>query len=52
MKNLTVKYYTDLLLVDIYYIRAVGFYQTLIKLETKPFVTSITNSVNQSINYI
>ena len=43
-----VKLRTDLPLVDIYCIRAVGFYQTIIKLETKPFVTSLYE-INQII---
>lgn len=40
-QTLPVKRRTDLLLVDIYYIRAVGFYRTLIKPDTKSFVTSL-----------
>ena len=40
-QNPPVKPRTDLPPVDIYCIRAVRFYQTLIKLETKPFVTSL-----------
>ena len=36
-----VKRRTDLLVVDIYCIGAVGFYQTLIKPDAQPFVTSL-----------
>ena len=39
--RLSVKQYINLLLVDIYCIRAVDFYQTSIKLETKSFVTNL-----------
>ena len=41
IKRIIAKRPTNPLLVDIYYIGIVGFYQTLIKLDTKSFVTSL-----------
>jgi hypothetical protein len=40
-KQTSSKWIASLPLVDIYYIGAVGFYWTLIKLDVTPFVTSL-----------
>ena len=48
IRKIITKYLANLLLVDIYYIGVVGFYQTLIKLDTKSFVTSLYK-INQLI---
>ena len=40
-KQTSSKQIASLPLVDIYYIGVVGFYQTLIKLDITPFVTSL-----------